>query len=87
MKGIKRFGGVGQNDTPCLTKIIFIRLCAFDKLAALKLYYFCFVEDGASPCTPGCPRTCSTNQGDLQLRDPLASVSQALDLDLCATIA
>jgi hypothetical protein len=37
----------------------------------------CF-QDRVSLCSPGCPRTLSVNQGDLELINPPASASQVL---------
>ena len=42
---------------------------------------FCFVfQDRVTLCSPGCPKTCSVDQGGLELRDLPASESKMLGL-------
>ena len=44
-------------------------------------------ETGFLCVAPGCSRTHSADQTDLQLRDLLASASEVLGLNVCATIS
>jgi hypothetical protein len=49
---------------------------------------FVFVfQDRVSLCSPGCPETHSVDQAGLELRNPLASAFQVLELKACATTA
>jgi hypothetical protein len=48
---------------------------------------FLVFQDRVSLCSPGCPGTHSVDQAGLELRNPPASVSQALVLKARATIA
>jgi hypothetical protein len=42
-------------------------------------------RDSVSLCSPGCPGTHSVDQAGLKLRNPPASASQVLGLNVCAT--
>jgi hypothetical protein len=49
---------------------------------------FCFVfRDRVSLYNPGCPGTHFVDQAGLKLRNPPASASQVLGLEVCATTA
>jgi hypothetical protein len=50
-------------------------------------FYFCFFQDRASLCSPGCPGTHSVEQAGLELRNSPASAPQVLGLKACATTA
>jgi hypothetical protein len=53
---------------------------------ALSVCLFFFPRDRVSLCSPGCPGTHSVDQSGLELRNPPASASQVLGLNVCATI-
>jgi hypothetical protein len=56
---------------------------------AVELCFMSFggVQDRVSLCSPGCPGTHSVDQAGLELRNPPASASQVLGLQVCATTA
>jgi hypothetical protein len=47
--------------------------------------FVCF-QDRGSLYSPGCPGTHSVDQAGLELRNPLASASQVLGLNVCTTM-
>jgi hypothetical protein len=49
------------------------------------LFCFCFLRQGFSVCSPGCPGTHFVDQAGLELRNLPASASQMLGLKACAT--
>jgi hypothetical protein len=50
-------------------------------------FFFFFLRDRVSLCSPGCPGTHFVDQACLELRNPPASASQVLGLKACATTA
>jgi hypothetical protein len=48
---------------------------------------FLVFRDSVSLCSPGCPGTHSVVRAGLELRNPPASASQVLGLNVCATTA
>jgi hypothetical protein len=53
----------------------------------LQPHPFLAFQDRVSLCSPGCPGTHSVDQAGLELRNPPASASQVLGLQVCATAA
>jgi hypothetical protein len=53
--------------------------------AQLSVFFFFFLRDRVSLCSPGCPGTQFVDQAGLELRNLPASASQVLGLKACAT--
>jgi hypothetical protein len=57
----------------------------FGVFFCLFVCLFCFLRQGFSVYSPGCPGTHSVDQAVLELRNPPASASRVLGLKTCAT--
>ena len=52
-----------------------------------QYFLFCFVLGRVSLCNSSCPKTLSIEQAGIELKNPPASISQVLELNMCTTTA
>jgi hypothetical protein len=71
-----------------IIRLLILKICCCWFLSFLLFFFFFLVfRDRVSLYSPGCPRTHSVDQADLELRNPPASASQVLELKVCAATA